>query len=214
MNLQEALDYRNKCIICQREMNLKIYGVADHLKISKDDNGIKIGTTHKNGVSYLFKYDGTYECKGFYSKPFLIKKSCPVCTSIINNDKAILYKGRTAGLTTMSAKDMSNFHSKFTAINNVKKQSCFYSFNLSHNPSGTYEVSLVFDNIRYSNKEEFWHLNTDFTRNENERSKLHHAKFADTIDQILNLKLPAVNTINIKTKEQFISKFKLYTLFS
>jgi len=209
MNLQEALDYRSKCIICQRDLVLK--GSNESI-VTLSTEGLRV----REGSNYLFKYDGTYDRGKFYKKPALIKVQCPVCISDVMPAKAIKIKGRSAGMTTMSAAISKFFEEDYmgarTTLDDLKKQGYCYKFECAVDNAGKYEVKLLSEYIRYCNKEEFWHLNTNF--NDDSKTDLHHGRYENTLNGMLTLHLPAVNTSNIKTKEQFISKFKLYTLFS
>jgi hypothetical protein len=219
MNLQEALDYRDKCLICQRELVLK----GDNESIVTTS---EVGLRVRAGSDYLFKYDGTYERGKFYKKPAIIKKQCPVCVSNVTPAKKIIVKSRSVGMTSMNAAMTKYFGysgttsgttinstSAKTTLDDLKKQGYSYTFECVVDNAGKYEVKLLSEYIRYCTKEEFWHLNTNFKDNDY-KTTLHHARYENNLDNMLTLHLPLVNTNNIKTKEQFIGKFKLYTLFS
>jgi hypothetical protein len=211
MNLQEALDYRSKCVICQRDLVLK--GDGESI-VTTSEVGVRV----RAGSDYLFKYDGTYERGKFFKKPSIIKKQCPVCISDVTPARKILVKGRSAGMTSMShaiAKHFAgiDYGTVKTTLDDVKKQGYSYKFECIVDNIGRYEVKLLSEYIRYCTKKEFWHLNTNF-KDDDSKTDLHHGRYENNLDSILSLHLPAVNTSNIKTKEQFVSKFKIYTLFS
>lgn len=210
MNLQELLNYHQKCVICQNELELacdfdKLYYM--NLQPSLTNDGLKIKSEGSGRtIDYLFKLDGTFQYNNFYKKPFIINKKCKSCMHdfLKNENYANIKKIKTL-----------NYLKSGTTINNIKSQGTFYSFAIYTNTLGTYEADILSDNIRYYNANEFWHLNTDFKKTDQDSAtNLYHGKFNQSLTEIFKLSIPTVNVSNIKTKEQLINKFKLYTLFS
>ena len=210
--MNKLLNYRNNCIICQKEMVLKYDG--DHkLKITASENGLKI-TGAKSGIRYLFKPDGTYTIgkvwNSIYSKPIKIIKECPDCSSKVIVGRIDRLKKRGSGLSSLTKAIVSSLG--IATIDNVKENYYSYSFVIDYG-LGVYSTKLMSEDIRHCNAEEFWHLSSDFRRDEDQITSLYHGKFNGRLDSVLSLSLPAVNTASISSAEQFVEKFRLYTVF-
>src|ERR1700682_1169797 len=99
MNLFDALNYRNDCLICQQPMDLKC---NERLTVKADDNGLIITRSKQLGVRLNF--NGT--CQkisklGFHNRisPLTISKECYSCRSSSKN--RIKLKTRSLGHTTI-----------------------------------------------------------------------------------------------------------------
>jgi hypothetical protein len=221
MNLQEILNYRNKCLICQREMVLGYTGTPK-LKVSNTTKGLRISSSHKDGIKFLLNPDGTYQ-RGerwydiYDSCMILLTKSCPVCYSSIyppnslnSKNPVIIMKLRSVGATSMAGAVNSYFQSGGAFFDSIKKQSCFYSFTVDMDGQSNYQTTLTMECIRYCDSVQFWHANTDFSKG----TTLYNAEFTDKLEDMLSLHLPIVNMSNIKDTDEFVNKFKIYSLFS
>ena len=60
MNLQEILNYRNKCLICQKDMILNNKELVN-LKVTIESDGLMIRHGKDKDRYTLFKFDGTFE---------------------------------------------------------------------------------------------------------------------------------------------------------
>lgn len=218
MNLQEILNYRHKCIICQRDMILKYTGIPK-LKVSNTVKGLRISSGHKHGIKFLLNNDGTYT-RGerwydiYDSCMLLLTKSCPICysTTLPQASAPVFIKGRSVGATTSMASAINSYlQSSGIFFDSIKKQSCFYSFIIDMDGNHNYETKLVAECVKYCDDSQFWHTNTNFNDG---TTTLYNAEFTDKIEDMLFLTLPAVNMTNIKSADQFLSKIKLYTIFS
>lgn len=157
------------------------------LLVEVDDSGVKIRSVHKEGVNLSFGFDGKYERN---------KRSYVIYSKPINFIK--------------SCPD-HNDDSTITSIKTSNKLACKYSFFAAGNCEGTYDIDMHSEAIHYHDNEAFWHVNTFF---QSEQSLIYHARFKDKIDQTICLSVPTINLSNIKNKEQFLNKIKLYSLFS
>lgn len=211
MNLQEILDYRHQCALCQKEM---VYKIQDQkITVTIVENGVLLKSKNKKGIRQLYRLDGTYEGNPYCLRNIIIHKECPIHpASGAFPNSTIRLKPRSVGAATMAAALLNYFNG--TTLDNLKTQACFYSFEIGCNINGTYTCSLLAESIRYYDKEEFWSLYTDFASTTEDKCSLNHGKFYAKISDMLSLHIPPVNTSNIKSPEQFIKKFKLYTLFS
>lgn len=215
MDLQQLLDYREKCIICQKTMIYKFAG-GPRLKVSPTSKGLQIRSGHKHGIRYHFKFDGTYtrgiKWYDIYAAPIGVTKHCPTCRSDVSPGtlgSIIRLKSRSVGMTTMTGA-LTTYMNAHSSLDNIKKQGCSYSFYFYGDSKGNYDIKQTTEYIRYCNDEEFYHINTDFMKG----STLHHARFEDNLADTLTLHIPVANMSAVKNIDQLINKFKLYTLFS
>jgi hypothetical protein len=203
VNLKEALDYRNKCFICQTDMEIKspdLAGVNMYVK----ENGLFVSAQH-NEYSVHFKYDGTYKkmkkWNSLYAKPLLVLKECPICYPFIkSNGKKVKvkYKSRTLGITTLSQ---------------LKDFSCTYSFELFGDDRGNFDTIMDSETIRFHDDINFYHLDTSFKDNVT-TTFLSGPLNATEIKELFQLTIPGVNLSKINDKESLINKLKLYNVFS
>ena len=218
MNLQEVLDYRKKCIICQKTLVLK-HETNTTLSHSIDETGLKIFSSHKKGVFYLFCFDGKLikgkrEFGVGYKTPFHFIKECPSCKPIRKeattylNPASISISSRSVGATTIGLA-VDQYH---TTLENIKSYGCNYRFTLNCGKiEQGYSVQMESEIIRYPSNEAFYHIHTDFIKDE---TILNHGFYNDVLPQTLQLKASGKNISRLKTKEDLIEKFKLYSLFS
>ncbi len=224
MNLQEILNYRNECIHCGRPMIMKIKGYPK-LTTHVSNEGLRIRSGHKNGVYLFFGYDGTYVRNKrdyeIHKRPIIIHKRCNfhpmrsdnklLGTSIVNLPPGpIKLKSRSTGMTTMASAIQTYYG---TTLESMKDVTCQYDFMLFGDSYGNYDCKLNAEFVYHHNDEEFWHIDTYFSSNS---TTLYHSRFDATVEQAVqaSLKLPAMNLQNTKNIEQFLSKLRLYTLFS
>lgn len=214
MNLQEALNYRQNCLICQRPLKMTIPRHTN-LSISIHEGGLRIKSGHKAGIMMLFGFDGTFQRNkrdySIYHKPLEIWLGCHVCLSsytdepiscIYTNGNIIhIHKNRSAGYTT-----------KYMSLENLKNSGCLFTFMLHSNSSMSgYELQPLADLVRYCDGEAFYHWTTYFDRN---TTKLESGKFFETLDDMFSLTVPSTSLAGTHNKDEFLKKFKLYTLFS
>ena len=198
MNLQEILDYRDKCIHCQQPLQMRVCGYPK-LSINMTDEGLKIQSGRKRGIYLFFKNDGTFEIKNKnHSELVQIQKYCP--THILKEGPITVIKGKPPYIR---ARD--------TTLDNLRELACQYEFFLFGDSEGNYVSSLHSEFLHYNTPEAFWHLNTWFRTN---TTRIYSGNFQQRIHEMLQLKLPATNAKNIQNSEQLITKIKMYTLFS
>lgn len=225
MNLQEVLDYRTNCIICQKEMIIQLEPKKTWTSIKPE--GLKIKTSKTSGY-FLFGFDGKFsrnnQKPGAYHKfPLLFTKRCPTCNprNKKGNSKKganipppatrpIKLKSRSVGPTTMVQTIISHFQNS-PSIDNIKNVSCYYTFSLEMKSQDEYDIKLMNEQIRYPSEEAFHHVYTDFVKN---KTSLSYGFFNKSIYDVLHLESTSKMLNQIKTKEDLMSKFKLYQLFS
>src|SRR5580692_2706581 len=111
MDLKSILDYRDKCLFCQKD--LVFYNSAHpKLQFYIGDKGFRISSGHfKSGVLMLFNFNGAYQRNKrdykIYNSPLIINRRCTTCqetaswSSIVSTFPApptqqpILLKGRS-----------------------------------------------------------------------------------------------------------------------
>lgn len=221
MNLQEALSYRNNCIICDHPMETKSLDLAG-LTFTTDETGLHIkGGTKDYHVS--FNYDGTYQRSkkwwSTYVKPLSVLKECPRClpddfkdgikagTKAITKadlpSRVVILKGRSVGMSSLVAQ---------STLNSLKDLRCAYAFNIFGDAENNYTCEMKWEDIKFHNNIEFNHFITDFDKNE---SSIKGGNFqSDSIDSMIRINVPAINTSKLLTREALINKIKLYNLFS
>lgn len=227
MNLKEILSYRERCIHCDRPLTMRIEKYPK-LSITQNDEGLKIRSGHKDGVYLNFRFDGKYERNKrnykIYAGPVTIEKRCqfhplvghasiPVLlksrtTGVNNKGAPILLKSRSVGATTMASAIETYLG---TTLDSTRDLTCQYRFTLFGDSQGNYDALLHSEFLYWHDDDEFWHVNTWFTRN---TTQLYHARYEHAIGDVMRLAIPAANLKNVKNKDQLIEKMKLYTLFS
>lgn len=189
MNLQEILNYRNECIFCTRPLVMHISRYPK-LLITQNDEGLLIKSKNKNGLFLDFKFDGKYERSKrdyeIHRRPIYIKKYCHFHP---------LYVGINVG----------------TSINSIKDTTCHYAFTIFGDSQGNYDANMAYEGLAWHDEEEFWHVNTFHPQY---KSHIYHGRYDRTIEDALHLKLPIINLSGAKNLEQYLSKLKLYALFS
>ena len=204
MNLKEVLNYRNRCLMCYSKMELKSYDLAG-INIVKVQDGLLIETGLK-GVAVKFKYDGTYEklkrWNNLYVKPMTLFKECPKCIPNIKVDSPkVVYKPRSVGATTLD---------QFTR--EMKDLRCAYTMVLFGDAEGNFSSNLGWEEIKYNNGADFYYLKTWHDSN---KSEIQIGNFFKTnLNNMMKLSVPAVKASSLQTTNDFISKLKMYTLFS
>ncbi len=210
MNLQEILSYRDRCIHCDRELVMRIKRYPK-LLINIDKEGLKIGSGRKNGVYLNFGFDGTYERNKrdyeIHKRPVIIQRRCQ-SHPMIDAERGYIVpsKQKNVGPGAMVSGPYLG-----TTINTMYNTVCQYDFMLYGDSQGNYDAKLASDFIFWHDSTEFWHTNTYFT---NEETHLYHGRYEQKLEEVLRQVLPAMNLRNVKTKDQFIQKLKLYNLFS
>ncbi len=202
MNLKDVLNYRNRCLICYSQMELKTLDLAG-VTIQRVNDGLLIETGLK-GVAVHFKYDGTYEkmkrWNNLYAKPMSLLKECPNCIPPIDldyKDRKVVLKSRSIGASTLGT---------------LKDKRCAYTITLFGDSEGNFASNLLWEDIKYNDGDNFYHINTKFADKE---SHLFSGSFKnDSLDSMFRLTVPAVNAESIQTIDQLTHKFKIYTLFS
>lgn len=189
MNLKEILNYRTNCLICGELLTLDFNRSIRKRKlyINVTDLGIEIKSGHKEGVYLLLGFDGKYKT---------------------NSRKYKIYSE-----DLLLRKYCSN-HSDITAIlsiDSMDKMACGYSFFVHPMNNGNYGIYLHSETVHYRDKKDFWHVDVSYPR---QVSIIAHARFSQKIDKVKYLNVPIINLSNVKNKEQFLDKIKLYTLFS
>jgi len=205
MNLQEIINYRDVCIHCGRPLVMRIENYPK-LTISVTDAGLKIKSRHQNGVYLHFGFDGKYtrnkrEYK-IYQQPVIIHKRC--------NFHPLKGMGDYPLPVITMAANSPILANQGTTLNTVKDITCQYEFSLFGH-GDIYAAGLTAEFIYWHDEIEFWHTDTYFGAN---KTHIYHAAFEQKLNDLMHLKLPAMNLKNIKDKDQFVNKLKLYTLFS
>lgn len=201
MNLQEILNYRSCCLICNRPLKFKIKKYPK-LSVGQTEEGLKIQSANKNGVFLFLKYDGTYERNKrnykIYSNPLFIEK---ICTHHMRGEPHTIMTTYRGGST--NAVD--------TSLGNLRETAYSYMFTILGDSEKNYDAHLHQEVTHYSDYEAFWHVNTRFY---DKTSTVYHAEWGKKLSEVMYLKLPAINLKSVQNVDQLISKIKLYTLFS
>ena len=238
MNLKEIIDYRERCIICQHQMKIHHLPEGDYaLTCFVKEKGFRARSKSNKGVFYMFGFDGTLT-KGKrdfgmgYKTPLSFMKECPYCKPIksrITDNKNIIVKGRSVGMTTLGAAyssysmgtsvgytptnymGFSTPGNGYTSIGNVKSYGCNYKFSLICGKDGNYVAALTDEMIRYPGENAFYHVHTNFVEGS---TTINYGLYTSPLDKILTIHTPSKTMNHVKTKEELIEKFKLYSLFS
>lgn len=200
MNLDEVLNYRSRCLVCGRKMELKALDLAG-VRLQRTNTGLMI-ETGLVGLAVHFKFDGTYEkmkhWNPLYVKPMNILKECPECLpeDLVGRNNPIVYKPRSAGFTTLAR---------------FKEKRCAYTFNLFGDSEGNFDSNLDWEDVKFFQDDKFYQLKTNFP---DDNTEILSGSATDGFDGLLRMSLPAINIKNVGTTEQFIDKMKLFNLFS
>lgn len=194
MNLQEILSYRDKCVICERPLTMRIVRYPK-LSINVTDEGLLINSIYKDGARLLFKYDGKFERN---------KRDYKIYDGPIHIERRCMFHPQRSGAVT-------NISSRGTTIDNLKDLTCQYEFFLFNDGNGNCSADMHTEWLYYHNEEAFWQVNTWFGSG---KTHIYSAKFSDTFNNMLQLKTPAINMSSVQNPEQLIGKIKMYTLFS
>jgi hypothetical protein len=220
MNLKEILHRRDICIFCQSPLTYYCVNYPN-LSYQVTENYFRISSPFKNtGVLITFEFDGKYtKCKRnleLFKENIEIIKSCVPCISKSNGNNADTKLVKTAlsemtQLRPLSKRINTEYH---TALNNLMFKQCAYKFQImdTYAAKDTYASVLTYEITRYYDEHSFWHLDTSFVTNS---SVICYGNWNDTLDQVLNLKMPyPVNVVNVKNTEQFLQKCKTLILMS
>lgn len=216
MDLKEILNHRTACVFCQGPMDF-FCTEYPNMGYEATDSYFKLFSPFKNtGTVATFHFDGKFEkAKRYYKlykSPIEIIRVCKACLNKSEDaTDTNLYKDTKGQLMQLKARTWSHL-TLDQAMNSIKRMECSYKFRIMGDSQGNYDTNLVFESIKYFDKDAFWHIDTDFTRG---TSVLNHSTWESTLDRILNFKIPeTINLTNIKTLEQFMSKFKMIMLMS
>ena len=201
MNLQQLINYRSKCLICHQEMALKSLDLAG-VKLILTEEGLKVETGNV-AMSAHFKFDGTYQklkrWNKLYARPLCVLRECDICpasaVSFEDNSKKSKLLKRQAGTTLLQIEDLR----------------CAYSFDIFGDDSGVFDAHLNWEDIKYHDGKNFYHINTNFITGQTE---LISGNFQESLDSLLRLMLPAIDISSVKNPKELINKLKIYTLFS
>ena len=207
MNLKEALDYRRICPFCQRPTQLFV-AYNSHIQVCSDKNGLRIQFRYQRGKVASFGHDGTYQRAKRYKAtphgPIQILVKCPKCKCKPHESSL----DRFANSAPHSALQYYQFSS---AVENLRENGSAFTFVITGNDSGKYDLYPERDIIRYCNDEGFYHWSSDFPQ---ETTILQHAGMSDSLEDLFTLHLPLAKLPNLCSKETFLHKFKTYILFS
>lgn len=227
MNLQEAMNYRTQCVVCGRNLVTIVAGHEKSLTVEYDQKSLLItgsswSSSPSHGVKLMeFFQDGTFQRSkrnfALYRRPIQIWRGCPVCRCDGN-----VSPQKTPGTTgTLLPTTPSTWKSRRqpvtqpeiwdTTLDNLRSSGCLFYFSLWGDSTGKYDLQPKMDCLRYFNETQFWHVTTDFEKGQ---TTFQTAKFAQTLNELNTLKLPAVNLSKVTNIEEFLNKFKLYTVFS
>lgn len=202
MNLQQVLNYHNNCIICQAEMEIKSPDLAG-VRLTVTEDGLEVKTGHKD-INVFFNYDGTYHkmkrWNALYAKPLQVLKECPSCVPEIEVDGKkvrIQYKPRSVGATTLLQSKDLHFA---------------YTFSLFGDDDGYFDANLDWEDVKFYNKHNFYHINTKFS--EKRTWLLHGVNEKDGEANVNSISFPAIFTTNVNDISQLLNKLKLYNVFS
>lgn len=226
MNLQEAMSYRTKCVVCGRDLSTIVAGHERSLTANYDETGLHItGAAWSGSPSYGVKlmdflHDGTYQRSkrnfAIYRKPIQIWRGCPVCRC--DGQASPQTAGTTGTLLPNTPAPLPTKRAPITqpqvwesTLDNLRSSGCLFFFSLFGDSTGQYDLTPKMDCLRYFNEEGFWHATTDFEKN---RTTFRTAKFSQRLSDLCTLKLPAANLSKVTNVQEFLSKFKLYTVFS
>lgn len=204
MNLEQALNYHKTCIICQKEMEIKSPDLVG-VHLTSNEDGLEVKTGHKD-IAVFFCYNGTYhkmkKWNPLYAKPLQVMVECPVCVPTIELEGTkvrVEYKSRGIGATTLA-------HSKDLHF--------AYQFSLFGDDDGSFKASLDWEDIKFFNKRNFYHINTKFESSYT--FFLHGRQDANRLGgyDVDSMRLPSITTGGVSSIDQLLNKLKLYNVFS
>ena len=231
MDLQEIINHRSHCLICGNRMKFELQSKTD-LIIKDNDKGLIIRSNNNPTALMFFGFDGKYQMSkrnhSIYKHPLHIIKRCRKCKAAspknqnrneiisvvpqtyippIYSTTNIITKSRSLGATTMGVA-LNNF----TNLNNMKSRECSYAFQIMGDAEGNYAGGMNHEDIKYHDADQFWHISNSYVMG---ASTLTHGRFDASLMDVMTLQIPALVNLNgLKTKEEFLSKFKMYMLMS
>jgi hypothetical protein len=201
ITLQEALNYRPRCLIHNLPMVPgKVRGRVRGIKMMGDDLEIKL--RHKVGPmaiqTLLFKADGTLTppCPLINDKEGLtIYMSCPECWNVPITE-----------------------HKLITTVQDVLQRNLLhrYTFRIS-GKEDRYFCDLEEETIKFHDEEKFYHIHVDLATGQSTFQMGHchgDTLVQQLLDSVMNLQVPQFNPSSIQNIEQLVDKCKLYNLFS
>lgn len=197
MDLQQILNYRTNCLICQTPMTYADLGTTN-TKLWNDDKGFHI--RRHTAIRVDLNFDGTYCASAKSLKrcaDLVFTKICRGCEGF----PAITLKSRSQGITIIN---------DFI----TKKKCCKYSFRFSPNQN-VYNIELVGESIEYNDGNRFSCIDTFFTYNDSILTSGNYT--ANSINDIINnkVKIPtAINLSKVKTLDEYLNKYNLLMTFS
>jgi len=216
MNLLNILSYRSNCMICNHKLEMKSLNLAN-VNITKTKEGLRIKVNNKDYACY-FRYDGIYEKMKKWNitfvKPLSILNECPKCIPKIDMIKKMSLTAIPKTSPTIILKAASPRMSHIfldSNLNSLKDKRCAYTFDLFGDTKGNFDCLLNCEDIRFHTKTNFYHIKTDFNKN---ITNIKSGSFKGTIDNIISMKVPQLNSTNILSTDKLIEKIKLYNLFS
>jgi hypothetical protein len=209
MDLQQALNHRQNCILCQKPLTY-IIPEYPNLQFQFNDFGLYIRSGHKAGIRMEFNYDGSYNKNKrhykIYNEPISIVKTCQEC------------QNHNIPKSWQNTHNSVRQHKKFsvgtvapTSLNNMRLKECSYGFRL-YGQNNTFSCDLTYEVVRHYDEQQFYHVFNSFTNN---FGSLHQAPFNGSIDQIFSLNCHNLINLNqVLTLEDYIRKCKLLMCFS
>jgi hypothetical protein len=205
MNLQEALNYRTTCLIHGKLMHLKCLD-ASAKKIQLQENGVKLMVRNlsKSGAMFpiFFNFNGTVShIDNQPTKPaiwyFIVQ--CEDCATI----------------STFS--EMASAKNADTSLKNVRRRHHFYSFDIQVKDDNTFTCIPELEVIRYHRDDKFYHVIANLVDG-SAKFKMGNCNSSEIINQLLSslmcLDVPKFDPTTIKSLDGFVSKVKIFNLFS
>lgn len=192
-------NYRRKCIIHDTslfaitEEGLAVDIVGDDLTLQILKSDVFRQKTSKN-LNLTFHSDSTYTASegifNYLSPQLIIHMKCNKCNYICQND---------------------------TTLSNILTNQHFYSFKLNVGLNGKYSQSLLFESIKYTDLEKFYHIFSDLESKET-TFKIGDCKLgmpvATMLERLAIIDVPSFDMSRIKSLDQFLNKVKTYMTFS
>lgn len=189
MNLQEALDYRTTCILCDYNEFKISSGLKDSNTILSDNNL----HVERGDASITFKFDGSFSRHKLRKNSFVplrFYKWCVKCAP---------------------PEDSQKEYGKAGILDIVQKH-YYYSFDvLADVQSKQFIAALNVESVSLENDGSVFHLETSHLLKE---SILNYAQMTDSIIDLNWNKVPYVNLSAIKSKDQLVDKIRLFSVFS
>jgi hypothetical protein len=202
MDLQQILNYRTNCLICQTPMSYADSG-KPNINFWDDEKGFHI--RRHTAIRVDLNFDGTYFGSNKSLKrcdDLVFTKVCRACedASDITPPVHFIMKSRSIGATTIDE-----------LIN--KQIRCRYSFRTVFQQN-TYSMELVGESIAYNEGNKFSCIDTFFNRN---NSVMMSGNYSSTIRDIINSRVnipTAINLSKIKNLQEYLNKYNLLLTFS